>query len=96
MLNVGTPELLVILLVALIVLGPDKLPDAARQIGRAVSQVRRMGSGFQAELRDAFHEVEAEGTTPRPPVTRNGAAPKTGADRPAPDSDAEQPGSPSS
>ena len=56
MLNVGTPELLVILVVALIVLGPTKLPGAARQMGRAMAELRRMSSGFQAELRDAMQE----------------------------------------
>jgi Tat protein translocase TatB subunit len=64
MLNVGTPELLVILVVALVVLGPNKLPGAARQIGRAVAEVRRMSSGFQAELRDAFQEPLEGMTTP--------------------------------
>jgi sec-independent protein translocase protein TatB len=54
--NVGTPELLVILLVALIVLGPNKLPDAARQVGRFMGEFRRMSSGFQNELRDAMQE----------------------------------------
>ena len=56
MFNVGTPELLVILLVALIVLGPSKLPDAARQVGKFVGELRRMSSGFQDELRDAMQE----------------------------------------
>ncbi|MDQ3384420.1 MAG: Sec-independent protein translocase protein TatB [Actinomycetota bacterium] len=56
MFNVGTPELLVILLVALIVLGPNKLPDAARQVGKFVGELRRMSSGFQDELRDAMQE----------------------------------------
>lgn len=56
MLNVGTPELLVILLVALIVLGPQKLPEVARQIGRAMAEVRKLTSGFQAEMRDALQE----------------------------------------
>lgn len=56
MFNVGTPELLVILLVALIVLGPNKLPDAARQVGKFMGEFRRMSSGFQNELRDAMQE----------------------------------------
>jgi len=55
--NVGTPELLVILLVALIVLGPNKLPEVARQIGKALAEVRRLGAGFQAEMRDAMDPV---------------------------------------
>jgi Tat protein translocase TatB subunit len=70
-LNVGTPELLLILLVALIVLGPNKLPEAARQVGKAMAEIRKVSAGFQAEMRDALQEpvkqdpVEAE--VPAPP-----------------------------
>ncbi len=56
MFNVGSAELLVILLVALVILGPAKLPEAARQVGKTVSQLKRMSQGFQAELRDALKE----------------------------------------
>ncbi len=58
MLNLGTPELLVILLVALIVLGPAKLPEAARKLGQAMNEFRRMSSGFQTELRDALDSID--------------------------------------
>jgi sec-independent protein translocase protein TatB len=61
--NVGGAELLVILLVALLVLGPNKLPDAARQVGRALGELRRMSSGFQAEMRDALREPVDGGPT---------------------------------
>jgi Tat protein translocase TatB subunit len=54
--NVGGPEVLVILLLALIVLGPQRLPDAARQLGRARAELRRLSSGFQEELRTAFDD----------------------------------------
>ena len=56
MLNVGTPEMLVILVVALLVLGPNKLPEVARQVGKAMGEIRRLGAGFQAEMRDAMQE----------------------------------------
>jgi sec-independent protein translocase protein TatB len=55
-LNRGTGEVVVILVVALLVLGPDKLPGAARQAGRWLGELRRLSSGFQAELRDALQE----------------------------------------
>jgi sec-independent protein translocase protein TatB len=55
-LNLGTGEVLLILVVALVVLGPEKLPGAARQAGRWVGEMRRVSSGFQAELRDALQE----------------------------------------
>jgi sec-independent protein translocase protein TatB len=54
MFNVGGGEILVILLLALIVLGPDRLPDAARKVGRYVNEFRRMTSGFQEEFRQAM------------------------------------------
>ena len=56
MFNIGGGELLVILVIALIVLGPEKLPDAVRRAGRIYGELRRMSSGFQAELRDAIDE----------------------------------------
>jgi Tat protein translocase TatB subunit len=55
-LNLGTGEVLLILVVALVVLGPDKLPGAARQAGRWIAELRRLSSGFQSELRDALQE----------------------------------------
>jgi Tat protein translocase TatB subunit len=57
MFNVGAGELLVILLIALIVLGPDKLPDAARKIGNVMGELRRMSSGFQNEMRSAMDDI---------------------------------------
>jgi len=54
MFNIGPEKLMVVLLVALIVLGPDKLPNAARQIGRYLSDFRRISQGFQQELRSAI------------------------------------------
>lgn len=56
MLNIGPAELLVVMVVALLVLGPTKLPDAARQVGRALGEMRRLSSGFQSEMRDALKE----------------------------------------
>lgn len=53
MFNVGTGELIVILVLALIVLGPEKLPTAARQAGRYLAEFRRISNGFQQEFRDA-------------------------------------------
>lgn len=57
MFNVGAGELLVILLIALIVLGPDKLPETARKVGNVMGELRRMSSGFENEIRAAMDEV---------------------------------------
>jgi sec-independent protein translocase protein TatB len=54
MFNVGGGEIIVVLLLALVVLGPDKLPEAARKAGKFMHEFRRMTSGFQEEVRSAM------------------------------------------
>ena len=46
----GTPELFVILLVVLLLFGPDKLPELARNIGKGVREVKKMTSEFQRNM----------------------------------------------
>lgn len=55
--SIGPAEIFVVLIVALVVLGPNRLPDAARSVGKAMAELRRMTSGVQAEMRDAFSEA---------------------------------------
>lgn len=54
MFNVGGGEIIVILLLALLVLGPDKLPSTAKKVGRFLHEIRRMTSGFEQEVRKAM------------------------------------------
>ena len=58
MFNIGGGELIVIMLIALIVLGPQRLPDAARQVGKALSDLRRLSTGFQNEVRTALDTAD--------------------------------------
>lgn len=56
MFNLTGSELVVILLVALVVLGPEKLPEAIRRVGRIYAELRKMSSGFQEEFTSAIRE----------------------------------------
>ena len=68
MFGVSGPELLVILLVGLIVLGPDRLPVVARKAGQMFGEIKRVSSGFEAEVRTALFEAEdPERYRPRTP-----------------------------
>lgn len=58
--NLGGQEILVILLVGLIVLGPTKLPAAIRQAGRFAAETRRVAAGFKREFQEALGEPLAE------------------------------------
>ncbi|CAB4641404.1 unannotated protein [freshwater metagenome] len=54
MFNVGGGEIVVILLLALLLLGPEKLPETARKVGKFLAEVRRVTSGFEEEVRTAM------------------------------------------
>jgi sec-independent protein translocase protein TatA len=58
--GIGVPELLLIMLVALVVLGPDRLPQAAVQLGRAVRDFRRWSADLTAEFQSVTKEFSAE------------------------------------
>jgi sec-independent protein translocase protein TatB len=52
--DLSPAKILVVLVVALVVLGPDKLPRVARQAGRLVSDFRKFRDGLNAEVREAL------------------------------------------
>ncbi len=63
--SLGPAEILVILIVALIVLGPDRLPKAARQLGKAVGEVRRWSNNVQDDLRGALDGHDDDDSFPQ-------------------------------
>ena len=64
--SLGPAEIVVILIVALIVLGPKRLPDAGRQVGKALAEVRRWSTDVRSEIRNAV-EPEPPGFPPPAP-----------------------------
>src|SRR5271157_6094582 len=57
MLSLSPAKLLVLLVVALIVLGPEKLPQVARQLGAAWGELRRFRSRLETDVRGAFPDL---------------------------------------
>jgi Tat protein translocase TatB subunit len=62
--SVGPMEVIIILVAGLLILGPKRLPEAAKQVGKAMAELRRVSSGFQAEMRDAFSAVDVPADPP--------------------------------
>ena len=58
--NLGGGEILVIFVVGLLVLGPQRLPAVGRQVGRVITEIRRVSSGFQEEFRAALDDPLGE------------------------------------
>jgi sec-independent protein translocase protein TatB len=66
MFNIGTPELLVVLVIAMVVVGPERLPELARWIARGVRELRKVQddvrdmvqTGMGDEFRDAANEMK--------------------------------------
>jgi sec-independent protein translocase protein TatB len=54
--NIGGGEMLVILIVALVVLGPERLPEMARGAGKMMHKLRTMTDGLQSEVRDVMDD----------------------------------------
>jgi sec-independent protein translocase protein TatB len=55
-LDLSPEKILILGLLALIVLGPNRLPQAARSLGHILGHLRHMSSSFQDEVRDALSE----------------------------------------
>jgi Tat protein translocase TatB subunit len=87
MFGIGTGELLLIMLIALIVLGPERMPKLARDLGRALADFRRTSDELRNEFMNAdkYLDVAAKSApadppaiaataTPEPPVTEAAVA----------------------
>ena len=88
--SLGPAEILVILVIALLVFGPNRLPEIGRQVGKSVREIRK----FQQTLRSDLHDVmaedvsdHAEPTPTLPPRADDTPAVQTGDGTTRPDGD---------
>ena len=80
MFGIGSMEVLVILVVALLVLGPQNLPKVARSVGRAMGEFRKVSTEFQRTLNTEAALAEQEEKRRAENLTVSGnSVPETGA-----------------
>jgi sec-independent protein translocase protein TatA len=60
--QIGPLEILVVLVVALVVFGPSKLPELGRQVGRGYREFRKFQQGIRDDIEHAFHDDEGHGS----------------------------------
>lgn len=60
MFNFSGSEIVFLLLLALIILGPEKLPEAIRTFGKTYAEFKKVTTGFQSELKSALDEPMRE------------------------------------
>ena len=71
MFGLGFGELLVILLIALIFIGPKKLPELAKGLGKGLKEFQNATKGFSEQLDQAKREItDAAHSEPSPPETQ--------------------------
>ncbi len=59
--QLGPLEILTVAVIALVVFGPQRLPEIARNIGKAVSELRRMTADVKSELREGLSADDLDG-----------------------------------
>jgi sec-independent protein translocase protein TatB len=74
MFNIGPMELVVLAIVGLIVLGPDRLPGLARDAARMIKTLREMATGARTQLREElgpeFADLDLRNLNPRTAIQR--------------------------
>ena len=77
MFGIGTGELLLLLVIALIVLGPERMPRAARDLGRVLGELRRTSDELREEFLNADRLLDRAADTAAPPLTAPAQVPPT-------------------
>lgn len=85
MFGIGTEELMLILVIALVVLGPERMPKLARDLGKMVGEFRKTSDDLRNEFLNADRIIDvAANSVSTPPAVTSAAVPESPLDGGAP------------
>jgi TatA/E family protein of Tat protein translocase len=89
--SVGTPEILLVLVIALLIFGPTKLPELGKSLGRAIREFKKASAELQETIEREVDEVKRQASDPPPSASSSrgldlpaGALPPPSTPMPAP------------
>ena len=65
MFGIGIPEILVILVIALIVIGPEKLPEIAKMLGKTAAELKKVVDGVKTTIAEEQADIEKSADLPK-------------------------------